>query len=82
MVAARIPAITNPARIGGRKDSASVTKIFSASVALRCAVGKISLPTIPINTATVREIKTHTMAILLDIFSSRSLRIAMKRSST
>ena len=33
-------------------------------------------------TATVREIRTHTMAILLDIFSSRSLRIAMKRSST
>ena len=39
MVAARMPAMTKPARMGGREEVASVMKIFSASDLVRCIPG-------------------------------------------
>ena len=82
MVAAKIPAITNPANKGGKKLVDKVIKIFSAEVAVRYTEGYKNLPTIPINTAIAKEIITHTIAILLENFNSSSLRIAIKRRST
>ena len=74
IVAARIPAITKPANIGGKKLVERVINIFSAVVFVRSALPIISglfikrtLPTIPINTATASEITTQIIAILLDI---------------
>lgn len=43
MVAAKMPAMTKPARIAGREEVASVIKIFSAEEAVRCTVGNTIL---------------------------------------
>ena len=82
MVAARMPAITSPARAAGSRLVERRMKIFSASEAVVRAVGKRVRPTTPMNTATVREITTHTVAMRREAFSSPSRRMAMNRSST
>ena len=82
MVAARIPAITNPAKMAGSELVASVINIFSAAFAVKCCVGYNILPVIPINTATASEITTHIIAILLERVNSSSLRIAINRNNT
>ena len=82
MVAAKIPAITNPARRGGSRLVAKRMNTFSASEEVSSAEGYSERPTTPMNTAMVREITTQTVAILRDMVSSRSLRMAMNRSRT
>ena len=82
IVAARIPAITKPAIMGGKKLVESLMKIFSESALVRNSFGKSFLPIIPMKTAIAREIITQTIAILLDAPNSLSLRIAIKRRST
>ena len=57
-------------------------KLLSAEEEVVSAVGNRARPTIPMNTATAREITTHTMAMRRERFSSSSLRIAIKRSRT
>jgi DNA-binding NtrC family response regulator len=66
----------------GKELVARVMKIFSAAAFVRCAGGNNALPAIPINTATAREITTQIIAILLDLESSFSSRIAINRRST
>ena len=82
IVAANMPAITTPAIIGGKKEVDKVINMFSALEPVRCEVGKSCLPTIPINTATSKDITTHTIAILLDGLSSFSDLIAINLSKT
>ena len=82
MVAASMPAITNPATMGGKKLVESLMKMFSASALVRNSLGKSFLPIMPIKTAIARDMITQTIAILLDMPSSLSLRIAIKRRST
>ena len=82
MVAARMPAMTRPASTGGSRLVESRINTFSASDAVVSDVGKRARPIRPMNTATDREITTHTVAMRRDCFSSFSLRIAMNRRST
>ena len=82
MVAARMPAMTTPANSGCISTEAMEEKIFSASEAVRWAVGSMARPMTPIITAADREITTHTVAIRRDYFSSPARRMAMNRSST
>ena len=82
MVAARIPAMTKPARIAGSEPVASLIKTFSAADLVSSSVGRTCLPTMPMKTATASEIVTQTIAMRRERVSSFSLRIAMKRRST
>ena len=82
MVAAKIPAITIPAR-KGTKNSADINiKIFSESLCVRNALGKITLPIMPMAMAANKDIAHHTTAILLDLPSSLESLIAMNLIST
>ena len=59
MVAAKIPAITIPAR-KGTKNSADINiKIFSESLCVRNALGKITLPIMPMAMAANKDIAPH-----------------------
>ena len=82
MVAARIPAMAKPAKSGGSKLVDIKINTFSAELFVSRSVGYSVRPIQPITTAAIREITHQMIAILLDIFSSFSLRIAIKRSST
>ena len=64
MVAARMPAMTRPASTGGSRLVESRMKTFSASEAVVSARwGYSARPTTPMNTATVREMSTQTVAM-------------------
>ena len=65
IVAARIPAMTTPARIAGSKDSESTIKTFSAELAVFsvASTGKSARPMRPIDTAANSEMMTHTVAM-------------------
>ena len=82
MVAARIPAITSPAIIGGNRLVESSMNIFSEAEEVSSAVGYSERPITPIKTETPREITTQTVAMRRERVSSFSLRIAIKRNST
>ena len=81
-MAARMPAITNPASTGGSRLVESRMNTFSASEAVVSAAGNSVRPTRPMNTATAREMSTHTVAMRREAVSSLSCRMAMNRSST
>ena len=74
--------MTRPASTGGSRLVASRMNTFSASEEVVSAVGYSARPTMPMNTATAREMSTQTVAMRRDCASSRSERMAMNRSST
>ena len=84
MVAARMPAMTMPARRGWNRSWDRLAKTFSAPlwVAKAGSVGRMYLPRTPMNTAAVREMTTQTVAMRRERLSSEPLRMAMNRSST
>ena len=57
-------------------------KIDSAADWVSSAVGMMERPIMPIMTAANIEMTTHTMAIRRLVFTSSSLRMPMKRTST
>ena len=82
IVAAKIPAITNPAINEGSKLDDSTIKMLSESLYVKSVVGNNALPIIPMATAAPKEITTQTVAILLDVFNSLESLIAINLSNT
>ncbi len=83
IVAARMPARITPANTNKIKllppsFCANTINIVSGSPIFLTTAA----PIIPISKAENREMTTHTVAILREVFNSFSLRIAIKRSST
>ncbi len=63
MEAARIPERISPAKMGGKNSDVSSMKIVSDWPAVLSRSGSNARPTIPIATATNKEIKHHVTAI-------------------
>ena len=80
--AARMPDTTKPQKNDGNMICESTMKMLSAADWVRSSAGRMARPIRPIITALNMEMMTHTMAMRRDVFTSSSLRMPMKRTST